>query len=64
MFSCFLFCFYKLIFRTFKSDSALRALVNFSAGKPEKTRTISGPPILPDDINPINESDVRNKINV
>lgn len=37
------------IFRTSKSDSALRALSSYQNPRSDKTRTASGPPIIADD---------------
>jgi len=43
-----------------KSDSALRALAGFQTPRTEKTRTASGPPVLPDDLStPTTEAEVR-----
>lgn len=42
-----------------KSDTALRTLAGFQTPRAEKTRTASGPPILPDDLStPTTEPEV------
>lgn len=43
-----------------KSDTALRALAGFQTPRAEKTRTASGPPVLPDDLStPTTEAEVH-----
>lgn len=47
------------LFLSSKSDTALRALAGFQAPRTEKTRTASGPPVLPDDLStPTTEAEV------
>lgn len=49
----------ELFFRSSKSDTALRALAGFQTPRTEKTRTASGPPVLPDDLStPTTEAEV------
>ncbi|XP_063986587.1 protein furry isoform X3 [Diachasmimorpha longicaudata] len=46
-----------------KSDTALRALAGFQTSKPEKARTTSGPPVLPDDLStPTTEVELTEEI--
>lgn len=53
----------ELLFRSSKSDTALRALAGFQTPRAEKTRTASGPPVLPDDLStPTTEAEVRYSI--
>lgn len=49
-----------ILYRTSKSDSALRALAgSFAPPRTEKTRTASGPPMLSDDMStPTTEPEV------
>lgn len=48
------------IFYSSKSDTALRALAGFQTPRTEKTRTASGPPVLPDDLStPTTEAEVQ-----
>lgn len=55
----------KVFFRSSKSDTALRALAGFQTPRAEKTRTASGPPVLPDDLStPTTEAEVYYSIEV
>ncbi|XP_044014462.1 protein furry isoform X2 [Aphidius gifuensis] len=46
-----------------KSDTALRTLANYNSQKPEKTRTTSGPAILPDDLSTLtNEIEINDDV--
>lgn len=54
---------FKFFFYSSKSDTALRALAGFQTPRAEKTRTASGPPVLPDDLStPTTEAEVHYSI--
>ena len=49
-----------VLYYSSKSDTALRALAGFQTPRAEKTRTASGPPVLPDDLStPTTEAEVH-----
>ena len=51
---------FEIFCRSSKSDTALRALAGFQTPRAEKTRTASGPPVLPDDLStPTTEAEVH-----
>lgn len=52
-------CYLETFVHSSKSDTALRALAGFQTPRVEKTRTASGPPVLPDDLStPTTEAEV------